>query len=496
MNIKSAFVKITDAEIIALPTTQGSEIVQSSQHKSSAAVATPAHSRTAPQTFPPRTPPDLSDKPYFFVADDEGPRVRDDEIRRHVYRRGGVPVRIKIKKNDKTFSNTYRVIGADGVPGWQFGKPEGFEDIPYFVVGADPFDATIEGPIFWTEGEKDVEALSKAGLPAFTFGGTSDLPTGCEQYVVGRHVVVLADNDTGGRRHAEDKAALVASMVASVKVIHFPELKNKQDVSDWFEAGHTIEDLLDRVETTPRWEESAASGPIPLVPVLAPPTPYPVDALGPCLGPAAVAIAHKVQTPIEIAAQSVLAAAALGAQAHADVRMPFGQPRPLSLMLITVASSGDRKTTTDVEALWAIRRREQALGAEYEQALPTWKIAVSAWAAEKKKIESEKKMTYAERKEKLERLAAEPPQPLFPLLTAPDPTIEGLIKAWSNAPASLGLFSAEGGQFVGGHGMSPDNKLKTAAAIIRGRPPKGLSVQVSLSIRLQGCAICASDDKP
>ena len=31
---------------------------------------------------------------------------------------------------------------------------------------------------------------------------------------------------------------------------------------------------------------------------------------------------------------------------------------------------------------------------------------------------------------------------------------------------------------------------------IRGRPPKGLSVQVSLSIRLQGCAICASDDRP
>jgi hypothetical protein len=30
---------------------------------------------------------------------------------------------------------------------------------------------------------------------------------------------------------------------------------------------------------------------------------------------------------------------------------------------------------------------------------------------------------------------------------------------------SLGLFSAEGGQFIGGHGMNEDNKLKTAAGL-------------------------------
>ncbi len=29
----------------------------------------------------------------------------------------------------------------------------------------------------------------------------------------------------------------------------------------------------------------------------------------------------------------------------------------------------------------------------------------------------------------------------------------------------MGVFSAEGGQFIGGHAMSPDNKLKTAAAL-------------------------------
>jgi Protein of unknown function (DUF3987) len=72
-------------------------------------------------------------------------------------------------------------------------------------------------------------------------------------------------------------------------------------------------------------------------------------------------------------------------------------------------------------------------------------------------------------------LGREPEQPLHPILTATEPTIEGLAKAWVNAPASLGLFSAEGGQFVGGHGMSPDHRLKTASALSElwdGRPIK------------------------
>ena len=31
-------------------------------------------------------------------------------------------------------------------------------------------------------------------------------------------------------------------------------------------------------------------------------------------------------------------------------------------------------------------------------------------------------------------------------------------------PGALGIFSAEGGQFLSGHGFSPDAKLRTAAS--------------------------------
>jgi hypothetical protein len=239
----------------------GSTGSQSSTSKGSSTygAAAPGDSRTPPPTFPARTPPDKDGKPYFGVGGDEGPSARKDELRRHVYRQGGVPVRIKIiKKDKKGATNAYRVVGSDGVTGWQFGKPEGFEQVPYFAEGADPFTAEINRIIFWAEGEKDVETVAALGGLAFTFGGTGDgIPDGCQQYVVGRNVVILADNDVAGRNHAKDKAALAAEVAISVKVIQFRELEDKQDVSDWAAvAGNTLVELMARVEHAEAWKPS------------------------------------------------------------------------------------------------------------------------------------------------------------------------------------------------------------------------------------------------
>ena len=73
--------------------------------------------------------------------------------------------------------------------------------------------------------------------------------------------------------------------------------------------------------------------PTPLYPPLPEQTVYPTDALGDILSKAAGAISRKVQVPDAIAAQSVLAVGALAAQTIADVQLPYGQTRPLSLFL-------------------------------------------------------------------------------------------------------------------------------------------------------------------
>jgi hypothetical protein len=58
-----------------------------------------------------------------------------------------------------------------------------------------------------------------------------------------------------------------------------------------------------------------------------------------------------------------------------------------------------------------------------------------------------------------------PDRPLEPLIICEEPTIEGLIKLYARGLPSLGLFSAEGGQFVGSYGMSAENRLRTATAL-------------------------------
>lgn len=245
------------AEFLRIPPDAGSDSITGNVRQPTGnvrqllpSVVPPEESRAAPEAFPPRTAPDKDGKPRFVVAGDEGPRIRDDEKRRHVYRVGGVPVRIKIMRKDGNAMNVYRVTDTDGTTGWQYRKPDGFAAVPYFI-GTNPFDADPEQPLYWPEGEKDVDTLANLGLPAFTFGGCGDgLPSGCEQYA-SRHVVVLADNDDEGRKHANKKAALVLPVAASVRVVHFEELPKKGDVSDFIAAGGTVDDLKAHLASVP-----------------------------------------------------------------------------------------------------------------------------------------------------------------------------------------------------------------------------------------------------
>jgi hypothetical protein len=117
-------------------------------------------------------PEPKGDRPAFFVGGDAGPSASGDEIRRHIYRRGGKSVRMKIKRVSG-YASWYRTVDSD-VEGWQAGKPDGYVPCPY--VGAiDPFDPQCaDSTVYWPEGEKDCDTLGSVGLPAFTFGGTGD----------------------------------------------------------------------------------------------------------------------------------------------------------------------------------------------------------------------------------------------------------------------------------------------------------------------------------
>lgn len=206
--------------------------------------------------------------------------------------------------------------------------------------------------------------------------------------------------------------------------------------------------------------------PLPLRREVVPPEPFPMNALGKVLGDAAKAIVDKVQCPEAIAAQSVLAAASLAAQAHADVVHPAtGDKRPISLFMMTIAASGERKSAADRIALDPVQVREAELYEQHERDHRIYCDARDAYQRAREAILRTRKSNPTETKKQLAALAPVPTAPLTPLLTAPDPTLEGLHKLMAGGEPSMGLFSDEGGTFIGGYGMSDESRLRTGAGL-------------------------------
>ena len=54
---------------------------------------------------------------------------------------------------------------------------------------------------------------------------------------------VIADNDDAGRSPRRDVARKLHGIAASVRILELPGLPEKGDVSDWLDAGHTVDEL-------------------------------------------------------------------------------------------------------------------------------------------------------------------------------------------------------------------------------------------------------------
>lgn len=192
--------------------------------------------------------------------------------------------------------------------------------------------------------------------------------------------------------------------------------------------------------------------------------PFPVDALGDLVGPAAAGVADIVQLPVAIAAQSALAVASLSVQGQIDVEMPYGHATsPVSLFLLSVARSGDRKSAADLMLSAAIQIRERELHEEYSDQMGEYTDDLAAYETAKSNAKNGKAKTREEIAVALKGVGTPPQRPRSPTLTATDPTIEGLHKYLDVGQPTFGLFADEGGLFVGGVGMSRENALRTAA---------------------------------
>lgn len=100
--------------------------------------------------------------------------------------------------------------------------------------------------VFVVEGEKDVDRLYAEGFMATcNVGGAGKWRDEYSQYLKGRHVVILPDNDEPGRQHGLTVANSLKGIAKTIRWLELPGLDQKEDVSDWFADGGTADRLRD-----------------------------------------------------------------------------------------------------------------------------------------------------------------------------------------------------------------------------------------------------------
>lgn len=110
--------------------------------------------------------------------------------------------------------------------------------------------------VFVCAGEKDADRLDSIGLIATTnpMGeGKGKWKSHHTESLRGRNAVILCDNDKTGLDRGEEVARALSGVAAKVRVIHFPELPDHGDVSDWLDQGNDREALIALVRSTPEW---------------------------------------------------------------------------------------------------------------------------------------------------------------------------------------------------------------------------------------------------
>lgn len=120
--------------------------------------------------------------------------------------------------------------------------------------------AAADATVYLVEGEKDADRLASLGLVATTnVGGAGKWKVAHSQFLRGRRVVILPDNDEAGRDHAKKAAKTLGGVALDVRIVSLPDLPKKGDVSDWLDAGGTVEELVrlhsEAAPTAPAAEE-------------------------------------------------------------------------------------------------------------------------------------------------------------------------------------------------------------------------------------------------
>lgn len=172
-----------------------------------------------------------------FAKDESKERAKMKEVASYDYRDEQGQLLFQVVRFDpKDFRQRHPKPGG----GWNWGL-NGTRRVLYRLpeLVKDP-----NRVVMLVEGEKDADRLLSAGFLA------TCNPMGAGKWLKeysdtlrGRRVVIIPDNDRPGEEHASTVRRALSGVAQQVAIVRLDGLTDKQDVSDWFDQGHTAEQL-------------------------------------------------------------------------------------------------------------------------------------------------------------------------------------------------------------------------------------------------------------
>jgi len=140
----------------------------------------------------------------------------------------------------------FRQRRPDGKGGWIWNL-NGVKSVLYRLP--ELLSAPMQDFVIICEGEKDCDQLFELGFIATTnSGGAGKWLNEYNKYFESRLVVIIPDNDSAGKKHAEQVANSLYGTAGEIRIVELPDLPEKGDVSDWFDAGHDKSELIKLID--------------------------------------------------------------------------------------------------------------------------------------------------------------------------------------------------------------------------------------------------------
>lgn len=200
--------------------------------------------------------------------------------------------------------------------------------------------------------------------------------------------------------------------------------------------------------------------------------PYPLDALPDSIREAVEEVQGFTKAPLPLVISSALAALSLAAQTHADAKRAEKLCGPVSLFFLTIADSGERKSTCDGFFSKAIRDYDEVQATIAKPAIKDHMAAIETWKEKNAGIKDNIRHLAKGRKpttdleEALRELEHEKPEcPKVPRLIYTDATPEALAFSLAKNWPSGGVVSAEAGIVFGSHSMNKDSIMRNLALL-------------------------------